>query len=133
MSHTTTTTKKNLPAKYNKILVFGYWLMKDLHDHGTISQTVLDEFTQRFHIFGSVESQIEVLDNFLESFKITHKNLKKEIRQQHKIKKVAVKPVEEKSAIIPNKRGRKKKIIEDTRSEEEKLMDEIISRAQLEK
>ena len=98
-----------------------------------VSQTALDEFTERFHIFGSVKSQIEVLDNFLESFKIIHKNLNKEIRQQHKIKKVAVKPVEEKSAVIPNKRGRKKKIIEDTRSEEEKLMDEIISRAQLEK
>ena len=72
-------------------------------------------------------------DNFLESFKIIHKNLKTEIRQQNKIKKVAVKTVEENSAVVPNKHGRKKKIIEDTRSEEEKLMDEIISRAQLEK
>ena len=107
--------------------------MKGLRDHGAISQTVLDEFTERFHIFGSVESQIEVLDNFLESFKIIQKNLKKEIRQQNKIKKVAVKTVEENSAVVPSKRGQKKKIIEDTRSEEEKLMDEIISRAQLEK
>ena len=61
----------------------------------------------------------EVLDNFLESFKIIHKNYKHEIRQQNKIKKVAFKTVEEKSAIVPNKRGRKKKIIEDTRSEEQ--------------
>ena len=33
--------------------------------------------------------------------------------------------------IVPNKRGRKKKICEDIRSEEEKLMNEIISRTLL--
>ena len=106
--------------------------MKDLRDDGAISQTVVDEFSERFHVFGSLESQIEVLDNFLESYKIIHKNFGKEIRQQNEIKKVAVKTVEEKSAVVPNIRDRKKKIIEDTCLEEEKLKDEIISRAQLE-
>ena len=47
--------------------------MKDLRDDGAISQTVVDEFAEQFHVFGSVVSHIEVLDNFLESFKIISK------------------------------------------------------------
>ena len=81
-------------------------------------------------MFGIVESQIEVLDNFLESFKIIHKNLKKNIRQQHTVARKATKVSSDVPVVTPKKRGRKKKIIQDTRTEEEILMDEIIASAQ---
>lgn len=126
----TTTAKKTLPAKHNKLLVFGYWLLQELHADDQIPQSAVDEFSRRFHVFGSVESQIEVLDNFLESFKIIHKNLKKNIRQQHTVARKATKVSSDVPDVTPKKRGRKKKIIQDTRTEEEILMDEIIASAQ---
>ena len=132
MSHTnaTTTANKTLPAKHNKLLVFGYWLLQELHADDQIPQSAVDEFSRRFHVFCIVESQIEVLDNFLESFKIIHKNLKKNIRQQHTVARKAAKVSSDVPVVTPKKRGRKKKIIQDTRTEEEILMDEIIASAQ---
>jgi hypothetical protein len=126
----TTTAKKTLPAKHNSLLVFGYWLLQEFHADDLIPQSAVDEFSHRFHVFGSVESQIEVLDNFLESFKIIHKNLKKNIRQQHTVARKAAKVSSDVPVVTPKKRGRKKKIIQDTRTEEEILMDEIIASAQ---
>jgi hypothetical protein len=124
-----TVAKKSLPAKYNQLLVFGYWFLNHQKSNGKITPEVYDDYISTFHIFDGIESQMQYLDNFFSEFKLIHKNLKNDIREKNKKpktkKKKEVDPNEP-----PKKRGRKKKEVVDNRTEEQKLIDEIVASAQ---
>lgn len=128
---TKTAAKKSLPAKYNQLLVFGYWFLNHQKSNGKITSEVYDEYLSTFHVFDDIELQIEYLNNFLGDFKLINKNLKNDIREKNKKpktkKKKEVDPNE-----APKKRGRKKKEVIDDRTEEQKLIDEIVANAQSE-
>lgn len=106
-----------LSAKYERFIVFSYWLSEQMKNG--------EEGTPRF--FGTVPEQMEFIDTFLEDYKLISKNYKKEARERVKAAKPPPPPKEPKEQ---KKRGRKKKEIIDTRSEEEKLIDEIVANAQ---
>ena len=119
-----TTAKKSLPAKYNQLLVFGYWFLNHQKSNGKITPEVYNEYLSTFHVFDGVELQMEYLNNFLGDFKMIQKNLKNDIREKTKKKK------EPDPNVPPKKRGRKKKEVIDNRTEEQKLIDEIVANAQ---
>jgi hypothetical protein len=126
----TTAAKKSLPAKYNQLLVFGYWFLNHQKSNGKITPEVYDEYLSTFHIFDGVESQMEYFNDFFEGFKLINKNLKNDIREKNK-KPKAKKNKEVDPNEPPKKRGRKKKEVVDNRTEEQKIVDEIIASAQV--
>ena len=70
---------------------------------------------------------MEFIDGFFEDYKIVQKTYKKGLRERAKESKPKPPPKEPKEQ---KKRGRKKKEVVDNRTEEEKLMDEILAKAQ---
>ena len=117
---------KTLPAKYEKFLLFGYWFYHQVKD------TNSDDMKKALHLFDTPERQMEYLDHFLEDYKLIKKDWKSKMREkdkeQRQKEKAAIKaaaPPKEKM-----KRGRKKKEIIDMRTPEEKLIDEIVRKAQ---
>ena len=121
--------KSRLPAKYNQLFVFTYWLLNQMKSKNTITDDVYNEYIETFHIYGNIPEQIDYLNNFMDEFKMIDKHLKKEIREKKKPPKVSKKKEKDPDAPKP-KRGRKKKAIIDTRTPEEKLIDEIVAQAQ---
>lgn len=112
-------TVDKLPAKYEKFIMFSYWMSEQLKNSENPNLETMA------HVFGSVSEQMEFIDGFLEDYKIICKNYKKDVRDRIKAAKPPKEPKEQK------KRGRKKKEeVVDTRTDEEKLMDEIIANAQ---
>ena len=112
-----------LPAKYEKFIVFSYWLSKKMKNDETI------DFGKMTNIFSNVNDQMEFVNGFFEDYKNVQKTYKKELRERAKESKPKPPPKEPKEQ---KKRGRKKKEVVDNRSEEEKLMDEILAKAQQE-
>ena len=112
-----------LGAKYEKFIVFGYWLSERIkntdNNHNSLEEVA--------HVFSDANQQVELLDAFFEDYKIIQRSYKKQIRDNIKASKPkppSNEPEEQK------KRGRKKKERVDNRTEEEKLLDEIIAKAQ---
>ena len=112
-------TVDKLPAKYEKFIMFSYWMSEQFKNSENSNLETMAR------VFGSVSEQMEFIDGFLEDYKIVCKNHKKDVRDRIKAAKPPKEPKEQK------KRGRKKKEeVVDTRTDEEKLMDEIIANAQ---
>ena len=114
-------TVDKLPAKYEKFIMFSYWMSEQFKNSENPNLETMA------HVFGSVSEQMEFIDGFLEDYKIICKNYKKDVRDRIKAAKPPPPPKEPKEQ---KKRGRKKKEVVDTRTDEEKLMDEIIANAQ---
>ena len=110
-----------LPAKYEKFIVFSYWLSEKMKTDET------NDFAKMTNIFSNVNDQMEFIDGFFEDYKIVQKTYKKGLRERAKESKPKPPPKEPKEQ---KKRGRKKKEVVDNRTEEEKLMDEILAKAQ---
>ena len=118
---TTNVIKKSLPAKYNQILVFGYWLLGNLKSENNISSEVYDDYLNKLCVFEDVQSQMEHLDGFFSDFKETNKQLKDAVSERKKSEKEMEKknkgggkkescidsPVEEKKKGRPPKQRRK--------------------------
>ena len=122
-THTMETTNvTKLSAKYEKFVVFSYWLSEQMKNSENNTATIME------FIHGAVPEQNEFMNSFFEDYKIINKNYKKEMRERAKAAKPPPPPKEPQEQ---KKRGRKKKEIVDTRSEEERLMDEIIANAQV--
>lgn len=122
----TKSSTKTLPAKYEKFLLFGYWFYHQAKDADT------DNMTKALHLFETPERQIEYVDHFLADYKLIKRDWKTKMREKDKEKKQKEKAAI-KAAAPPKekmKRGRKKKEIIDTRTPEEKLIDEIVRKAQ---
>jgi len=128
---TKTAAKKSLPVKYNQLLVFGYWFLNHQKSNGKITSEVYDEYLSAFHVFDGIESQMEYFNDFFGEFKSIHKNLKNDIRAKNK-KPKAKKKKEIDPNEPPKKRGRKRKEVVDNRTEDQKLIDQIIASAQSE-
>lgn len=112
-----------LGAKYEKFIVFGYWLSERIKNTDS-NHNSLEEIA---HVFSDVNQQVELLNAFFEDYKIIQRSYKKQIRDNIKASKPKPPPKEPEEQ---KKRGRKKKEVVDNRTEEEKLFDEIIAKAQ---
>lgn len=125
--------RTTLPAKYNQLMVFGYWLFNQMKVENDISSDMYQKYLNKFHIFDGVDAQKEYFDAFFEDFKIVNKHVKTDIRNKEKerrqIEKKNAKKNAEGAQVEKKKRGRKKKEVIDTRTPEEILIDEIIAKA----
>jgi hypothetical protein len=75
-----------LPAKYNKFLQFGYYLMQSLKDaEGNINVNSTDHFIEQIHLFDSLDNQ----KNFVQEFFDQTKDINKAIRKLNADKKKA--------------------------------------------
>tara|TARA_Y100000816_G_scaffold148666_1_gene105597 strand:+ start:274 stop:1173 length:900 start_codon:yes stop_codon:yes gene_type:complete len=120
--------KRTLPAKFNKFMVYGYWLANQLKSRELINEEVYNTIVKQQNMFDSVEAQTESFETFLEEFKSANKTMKQEVRTHNKPKKVKKEKVVDPDA-PKAKRGRKKKVVEDNLTPEEKLVEEIVSAA----
>lgn len=120
--------KRTLPAKFNKFMVYGYWLANQLKSRELINEEVYNTILKQQNMFDSVEAQTESFETFLEEFKSANKTMKQEVRSHNKPKKVKKEKVVDPDA-PKAKRGRKKKVVEDNLTPEEKLVEEIVSAA----
>lgn len=120
--------KRTLPAKFNKFMVYGYWLANQLKSRELINDEVYNTIVKQQNMFDSVEAQTESFETFLEEFKSANKTMKQEVRSHNKPKKVKKEKVVDPDA-PKAKRGRKKKVVEDNLTPEEKLVEEIVSAA----
>ena len=120
--------KRTLPAKFNKFMVYGYWLANQLKSRELINEEVYNTIVKQQNMFDSVEAQTESFETFLEEFKSANKTMKQEVRSHNKPKKVKKEKVVDPDA-PKAKRGRKKKVVEDNLTPEEKLVEEIVSAA----
>ena len=124
----TEVAKRTLPAKFNKFMVYGYWLANQLKSRELINEEVYNTIVKQQNMFDSVEVQTESFETFLEEFKSANKTMKQEVRTHNKPKKVKKEKVVDPDA-PKAKRGRKKKVVEDNLTPEEKLVEEIVSAA----
>ena len=124
----TEVAKRTLPAKFNKFMVYGYWLANQLKSRELINEEVYNTIVKQQSMFDSVETQSEGFETFLEEFKSANKSMKQEVRTHNKPKKVKKEKVVDPDA-PKAKRGRKKKVVEDNLTPEEKLVEEIVSAA----
>jgi hypothetical protein len=127
MENITTTQPevKKLPAKYEKLALFSYWIQQQIMLNTELT------FDTVVPIYQSINTQIEFMDNFFQDYNIIKKNYKTELRNIKKKNNKMLELQKIKEPKIHKKRGRKKKEIIDTRTPEEKLIDEIIANAQL--
>jgi len=110
-----------LSAKHEKFIIFSYWLSEKMKNSET------SDIVNMTNIFSNVNDQMEFIDSFLEDYKNIQKAYKKQLRENIKESKPKQHPKEPKEQ---KKRGRKKKEVVDNRTEEEKLIDEILANAQ---
>ena len=67
-----------LPAKYNKFLQFGYYLVQSLKDaEGNINLNSVDDIFQQIHLFDSVDNQKSFVQGFFDQSKDINKALRK--------------------------------------------------------
>ena len=119
----TTSEQTKLSAKYEKFMVFSYWISQRIQNSD--GDNSLEEMTC---VFDNVNQQNELMNSFFEDYKVIQKMYKKQIRDNEKAMKPKLPPKEPQEQ---KKRGRKKKEVIDTRTEEEKLLDSIIANAQM--
>jgi len=72
-----------LPAKYTKLLVFGEWILNQLH----ISDADRENVRNILHVYDEPDAQYEFYNTFATSEKQIQKNMKKHISQQKKLPK----------------------------------------------
>ena len=58
--------KRTLPAKFNKFMVYGYWLANQLKSRELINDEVYNTIVKQQNMFDSVEAQTESFETFLE-------------------------------------------------------------------
>jgi len=122
--------KLNLPAKYNKFMVFGFWFIENLAKDNTDfdKQAALSKLT----LFSSVEDQIASFKQFLEQdFKPSQKLMKSVVRLHNKKPKTpkTTKTVSDTDA-PPKKRGRKAKTVQpDSNNEHADLIHNLVHAA----
>ena len=80
-------------------------------------------------MFGDVDGQTEYFENFFEEQKASAKTMKQDIRKHNKPPKAKKEKVSDPDA-PKAKRGRKKKVVEDSSTPEEKMVQEIIDAAE---
>jgi hypothetical protein len=122
--------KPYLPAKYEKNLVFGYWLIENLKAKEMIQDTLpVFEF---LHLFADVNTQKGFLDTFFEEQKSITKEMKALIRNHNKPAKKppAPKKVAPADGAEPKRRGRKKVVKDEpVLSEQDQIISDLVAAA----
>jgi hypothetical protein len=123
--------KPTLPAKYNKLMVFGFWLIETLHKKDLISDR--DGALSSLNTFASVNDQIAFLNSFFDDFKSSQKLFKSIIRNHFKISKPkTTKPSKLNSPTTLSdkpKRGRKKIIKNNSSDHNNELIHSLVHAA----
>jgi hypothetical protein len=121
--------KPTLPAKYNKLMVFGFWLIETLHKKDLISDR--DGALSSLNTFASVNDQIAFLNSFFDDFKSSQKLFKSIIRNHFKTSKPKT-PKQPKPNASPTtlsdkpKRGRKKIIKNNSSDHNNELIHSLV-------
>ena len=61
--------KRTLSAKYNKFMVYGYWLANQLKSRDLINDEVYSTIVKQQNMFDDVEVQTDCFNAFMEEFK----------------------------------------------------------------
>jgi hypothetical protein len=124
--------KPYLPAKYEKNLVFGYWLIENLKAKEMIQDTFpVFEF---LHLFADVNTQKGFLDTFFEEQKSITKEMKALIRNHNKPVKnpPAPKKVAPADGAEPKRRGRKKVVKDEPiLNEQDQIISDLVAAANM--
>ena len=120
--------KVNLPGKYNKFMVFGYWLIENMKQNHVLDDTAAA--LQQLHLFSSVPEQVSMFESFFGDFKPIQKKMKNDIRVHNKPvkQKAPKKPAADKPKSKP---GRKPKALEKLTDEQQELVNNIVNAANL--
>ena len=120
--------KVNLPGKYNKFMVFGYWLIENMKQNNVLDDTAAA--LQQLHLFSSVPEQVSMFESFFGDFKPIQKKMKNDIRVHNKPvkQKAPKKPAADKPKSKP---GRKPKALEKLTDEQQELVNNIVNAANL--
>jgi hypothetical protein len=95
-----------LPAKYNNLFIFGYWLLKQLYQDN-IDSSVQYTYLSQFYCEGNIDNQMKIFDEFWSKRKEIEKHMK-----------------------IGRKKGRPKKLKkEDSFDQEDGLLKQLIEEA----
>jgi len=90
--------KENLPAKFFKSMVFGYWNLLRLKEDSIITEDVYSQALGDYlKPFASVADQTSLYESFDTDFKMLSKDLKKMIKDHHKPPKAKKVPKEKKA------------------------------------
>jgi hypothetical protein len=130
---TKATKPKKLSAKYEKFLVFGYWLVEQLKQQNIeVDESVIH---QQLTMFSSVDEQTQYFEAFFEQLKASTKSMKAVIKEHNKppakAKKTKKEPTD-KPVAAKKSNGRKKKTAEVINDKQEELVAELVAAAQTE-
>jgi hypothetical protein len=129
--------RTTLPAKYNKFLQFGFYLMKKINSDD--ENQVIDEtlFLDKLRIFDTIDSQQSFVQEFIDSSKAINQTLrkmvqvhKKNIIKAAKVKAPRVKKVKEPKLPKEKKEKKNAKQKKNVAGEEDVLVDELVRLAQ---
>jgi len=129
--------RTTLPAKYNKFLQFGFYLMKKINSDD--ENHVIDEtlFLDKLRIFDTIDSQQSFVQEFIDSSKAINQTLrkmvqvhKKNIIKAAKVKAPRVKKVKEPKLPKEKKEKKNAKQKKNIPAEEDVLVDELVRLAQ---
>jgi hypothetical protein len=129
--------RTTLPAKYNKFLQFGFYLMKKINSDD--ENQVIDEtlFLDKLRIFDTIDSQQSFVQEFIDSSKTINQTLrkmvqvhKKNIIKAAKVKAPRVKKVKEPKLPKEKKEKNNAKQKKNIAGEEDLLVDELVRLAQ---
>jgi len=76
--------KPTLPAKYSKMLVFGYSLVESLRAKGIFSDELVDQVFNELHLMSSLDEQVSYYENVLSQAGANAKVMKKFIAAKNK-------------------------------------------------
>jgi len=129
--------RTTLPAKYNKFLQFGFYLMKKINSDD--ENQVIDEtlFLDKLRIFDTIDSQQSFVQEFIDSSKTINQTLrkmvqvhKKNIIKAAKVKAPRVKKIKEPKLPKEKKEKKNAKQKKNIAAEEDVLVDELVRLAQ---
>ena len=69
-------SKKQLPAKYSKMVVCTYWVLNQLKESGKINSDDFKNICSDFHLFDKQDDQMIFFEDVVENFKEHETNLK---------------------------------------------------------
>jgi hypothetical protein len=77
--------KPTLPAKYQKFMVFGFSLLRSLHESGVLSDEALESaYSDQLKLFGALDDQTAFYQGFLDGCSAQTKVMKKFVADRNK-------------------------------------------------
>ena len=113
--------KQPLPAKYAKMTVCTFWVLKQLKSIGILDEEKMGEISEHFHLFQDSEDQMLFFKDLVENFKehenylkmyASAKNLKKEDDEEEQPTQIAEKVATKKVVSETEKSVKKKELTE---------------------